>query len=336
MDLRYFISSTLAWIVLSGAVQSPLQAVPLPERFGLTRHGTQWVLEDEEVARRQLATLPKQLERCEKLQRELREQVIANRQRWLKLQAVRRQLKSVRDSSDSTSAQNGSLKQKANAQETQLKASCVVPREVGALPAVRLSVVELIATRHRILLTIARLRATFSTLPDRYKKLAENQVVMDAISDNGKLSLSRHTRFERELRRLAQWEQTLLRADVPLYFENGTDRVGGILNRCAPTTFTWTPEEEPVVLTANTAQAAGISVPPDTPVVSYRLNDKHTIKVRQVRTPYLQFGSCILRDIDTYILSPDQEEAGNRIGPKAFTNEKYAIEPEWLRLRLSN
>jgi len=119
---------------------------------------------------------------------------------------------------------------------------------------------------------------------------------------------------------------------LPLWVQSGKTRVGAILNERAPVVFTWQTSNEPTVLTASMAESAGVDVTESAEIFEMPFGRTRRLPTRRVTVQRIRLGELVLHDVPAYILPPEGEDLGARIGPDALGEYKATVELERLRL----
>jgi hypothetical protein len=268
-----------------------------------------WLCEEERQLRQDLASLPAMRQSTEGLQKDLAAIVMANARRW----AAR------------NSAGNAILAPNAR--------SAVEPEKIGDVPVVRRHVIRLTNVRIQLAMTLSRIRRASSQMVTTYERLANDQLVQAALAKLGDdQRLGPANKYDLELQRLRDYFPFAETPWVPMYLQGSNLRFAGICNEHAPATFTWNADLTHVLMTTGSFQAAGLQLPKQAKPIRFQTMGS-TISVHSVRLPYLQFGNCLLRDVPIYVLPPEYEYLGNRIGRSSFKG--YQVKPEPARLRIA-
>ncbi len=281
-----------------------------------------WLCEDERKLRQDLASLPALRQTTEELQKGLAVIIMANARRW----ATRR---SVTDAPVAAS----SSKSTGNTSGRGVASLTVDPVKIGDVPVVRRQVIRLTNVRTQLAMTLSRIRRASSRMVTTYVRLADDQAVQAALSSLGAdHRLGPATDYELQLQRLRDYFPFAETPWVPVYLQGQHLRFTGICNEHAPATFTWASDLSRAIMTTGSFQAAGLKLPKQAKSIRIRTMGS-TINVYQVRLPYLQFGNCMLREVPVYLLPPEFEYLGNRIGRSSF--EGYDVRPDPARLRVA-
>jgi hypothetical protein len=317
-------------------VESP-QAV-LQSR-GLSRSGNAWLSRGERRIQGHLPRMAELEQRILAAERSLKEAVGFNATAWAARSAAEEELaRLAKAASAATDPLRKKLQETVTRQRTdidRLYAQAVPPADLGGLPGVRNQLVELTGSRHELALAIQSFRQLVVQLPEEYERLAADPPVAAALASLGeghRLGPARH--YENELRGLGKYVALVDTWNVPLYREGSESRVGALINDRAPLTFTWRDSATPTVITSNMRAAAGLPAPTGAPTATLELIRGRKSPAHAVTIPYVRFGRCLLRDVAAYVLRPEDEDLGARIGPEAFSGYRVTPQPPQLRLNI--
>ena len=97
------------------------------------------------------------------------------------------------------------------------------------------------------------------------------------------------------MQRLGDYERLAATPWVPTFEQGGQTRLTLLLDERAVATFTWIADsDQPVVLTASTAQAAGLVVPADAVRETIQATAKREVSAQRITIGYLRLGKCVL------------------------------------------
>lgn len=314
--------------------QAPCEAETiLSKEFGLSRRDKSevWISPREVALRRRLGELPRLVDRA----RALHEGILAARERnrvlWSQRQALEETLKKNASQLSPSDPQRKQLEEKLKT----LDSVAVAPEKLGGAPWVQPRLIDVSNTRHSILLTAFAARRDAAKLKNEYATLFEDPAVAVALRQlGGGHRLGPLKDYSADVRRLDEFEQFVYSQPHPLYLQSGQIRVGAILNERAPVTFSWRESSEPTVITTSIAQRAGITANENAATITVNCPDGRNLEARQAKLGTLRFGSCVLRDVDVYILPPEGEDRGADIAATVFVGYRAVVEPGLLRLRI--
>jgi hypothetical protein len=285
-----------------------------------------WLCEDERQLRQDLASLPALRKTIEGLQKDLTVIVMANARRW----AASR---SARVPPNAATAANESSRPPTAAASRRVADLTVDPVKIGDVPVVRRQVIRVTNVRMQLALTLSRIRRESSQMVTTYDRLANDQVVQAVLLAVGAdQRLGPASEYDSELQRLRDYFPFAETPWVPAYWQGPYLRFTGICNEHAPATFTWKSDLTHTLMTTGSFQAAGLQLPKQAKPIRFQTMGS-TMNVYRVRLPYLQFGNCRLRDVPVYLLPPEFEYLGNRIGRSSLVG--YQVTPDAARLRIS-
>jgi hypothetical protein len=289
-----------------------------------------WITPREVMFRRQLDQLPPLVERT----RAHRDWIIETQGRnlllWPQRQAREQVLKKELGKLSSSDVKRKPLEEELHA----LDRLAMAPDKLGGAPWVQPRLIDLSSGLNAILLGVFAVRRQAESLADEYRSLAENKEVREAIKQLGEgHRLGPLRDYSSDLRRLEEFEQFVFNQTTPLYLQSGHLRIGAILNERMPVTFTWQKSSE-VVITTAMAQAAGIAPEGNAAERSIGCGGARRLPAKRVELKSLRFGRHILADVEAWLLPPEGEDVGCRIGGAAFHGLQVAAEPALLRFRI--
>lgn len=291
-----------------------------------------WVLPDELELRQKLAELPRRRERIVALEKILDDAVQQNLQSWQQSRAAIATLQQAASRLATSDPQRAVLQQQID----DLNAAAIEPRRLGGRDDVRARIVELTSERAQVLIDGAWIRAALPALADRYAKLAADADASRMIREAGQdHRLGPQRSYRRDLLRLADDQRLAATAWVPIFQQSGQTRVSVLVDDRAVTTLTWSDaSDQPLVLSASAAEAAAIAVPADAPREEIVAAPGRKLIAQKITLGYLRLGHCVLQGVPAYVLPPEAEDLGSRIGPAALVGHRVRMEPERLRMWL--
>jgi hypothetical protein len=310
--------------------QEQREADAWAEKYGLVRLGERWwVLPAEMELREKLAELPRRRERIVTAEKELESTIAGNLRTWQESRPAIAALEQTLAKLATGDPQRLPIER----QMAGLAAAAVDPVKLGGRPDVRRRLAELAAERCELLAAAAWIRDTVPGLKTMYAKLATQPEVAAALQRGEKQRLGPQRGYRADLTRLVEFEPLAATRWVPIFQQSGQPRLTALVNDRTPVTFTWSDEtDQPVVLTASAAEAAGLSVPADAPREEIPVGSKRTVVARQVTLDDVRLGRCVLRGVPAYVLPPEAEDVGNRLGRRALLEHRVRLEPTKLRM----
>lgn len=324
------LAAALVWQGLAPAADA---TTDLLQQKGLTQLGESWwVLPLELELRGKLAELPKRREHLVTTEKDLDGLIERNKRAW-------------DDSRPAVSALKQSLARMSSAdpqrelidrQIASLEAGAREPRQLGRRSDVRSLVIEFAGERCAVLATIAWIRDTVPLLHDRYLELRDDSELTEALrSLDGDHKLGPRRSYNADLQRLEQLEKLAATTWLPTYQQSGTTRFTALINEFAVTTFSWSADSrQPLLLTASTAEAIGIRPAADAICETVSIGPNREIVATRVTLGYLRLGKWVLRGERAYVLPPEAEDVGNRLGRATLGIRRVRFEPERLRMWL--
>jgi hypothetical protein len=325
-------------VLVAGNIPAEAETAASPEEvlsgeFGLIRRGKSevWITRREATLRKQLDQLPPLVDRVRTGHEKIVEAQKANAILWPQRQAREAALKTALGKLASNDPQRKPLEEELK----NLDGAAVPPEKLGGAPWVQPRLVDLSSGLNSILLGVFAARRDAQMLGDEYQKLAQDRALVDALERlGGNHRLGPLRDYAPDLRRLDEFEQFAFGLVTPLYLQSGHLRIGAILDERMPVTFTWRESSGPTVITAGIAQAAEIVPDADAPQMPISCGDNRNLPARRVVLKSLRFGKHVLRDVEAWLLPPEGEDAGCRIGATAFHGFQVAAEPAHLRFRI--
>ena len=312
---------------------APMDAEVLLQREkGLTRiaGGNVWLSTAELRLRDHVGRLPDLERNTLTLRRALDERIQNNAKLW---ETNRRRIQSLRQAMSATDTDDPKRTQ-IETQIKELESQAVEPRRLPAEANVRLRLIEMTNLRTQLGLSVIAIRRLKPEMEAEYKRLAGDSELTSAL---GQLGPSHrlgpmNNGYATEIRRLIEYERVAFTDWSPGYIQSGKVRVGGILNERTPVAFTGKESSDPTVLAASVVEAAGLGVADSAEVVVIPFGRSRRLATRRLVVPTIRFGSHVLKTVPAYVLPPEGEDLGSRIGPEAFGERRATVEPELLRL----
>lgn len=323
------VSPALAMLVAGVAVAAEPTAEDLLIGRGLTRVDRVWLLPQELTLRQTLTELPERRDRISALERELDARIEQQRVAWQESRATREAFQQALVKLRSDDPRRAAVMRQVEALET-----IVQPAKLGGQPDVRTKIIAWTSERNDLTQAIVEIRQTLPQLLDRYAALLQHAEIVKALRQTGdQHRLGPQRGYQADVQKLGEYERLVFTAWVPMHWQAGLPRITGLVDDRAPLTFSLLETgEHPTLLTATAAEAAGIVVPPDARHESIAVPGFRQLTARKIELPYLRFGGCVLRNVTAYVLSPEAEDCGCRIGRQAFAEHSLKLEPERLRL----
>jgi hypothetical protein len=331
------LAASLALAAALGFVSpSPVLADEEAARAVLAEHGLvrlgrrTWAVPEERKLREQYERLPRLRESIVTAERELDAAIDANRERWNAAQPLVAAAKQSLAKLSPSDPQRAVVEQ----QIASLERGSTRPALLGAQPGIRQQVIALSATRNELLAAIASIRAAAATLETKYAELASRTEVSEALrqlGDDQRLGPARN--YAADQPRLAEFERLAATAWVPIYSLAGQTRVAALVGERTPVTFSYTSaSDQPLVLTHSAAEAAGVMPDAVAPRETIEAAPGRKVSAQKVTIPQLRLGKLLLEDASGYVLAPEHEDVGNRLGGLTLSGHAVRLVPERLRM----
>jgi hypothetical protein len=305
----------------------------LLEKKGLSRLGESlWVLPLELELRVKLAELPKRREHLVTAEQALDGLIERNMRAWDDSRPAVSALKQSLDRLSSADPQRELIERQIAA----LEARAREPRHLGRRGDAHLLVIELASERCAILAAIAWVRETVPMLHDRYLELRGDTELTETLKVMGQgHKLGPQRSYKADVDRLHQLEKLAATHWLPTYQQSGTTRFTALVNEQSAVTFSWSADrEQPLVLTASTAEAIGIRPATDAIRETIPIAPNRKIVATRVTLGYLRLGKWVMRGERGYVLPPEAEDVGNRLGSATLGHLRVRFEHERLRMWL--
>jgi hypothetical protein len=214
-----------------------------------------------------------------------------------------------------------------------LAAAATEPVRLGGKGEVRKRIVELSQERCELLADASWIRQAAAQLKSDYGRLAANSEINAALKQSKRQRLGPQRGYQGDLDRLSDYEALAATRWVPIYQQSGHTRVTALVDDRSAVTFTWSDaSDQPVVLTASAAEAIGLAPSPAGEGETILAAPGRTVAARPITLRYLRLGRCVVRNVPAYVLPPEAEDVGNRLGRTALVEHRVRMEPERLRM----
>jgi hypothetical protein len=331
----------VVWLALAPFVALACRATPLSAndaaieilqtKYGLARLGDRlWVLPQEIELRGKLAELPKRRERLIAVEKDLDGAIQNNQRAWDESRPAAAVLKQSLARLSSADPQRELFERQMKA----LEASALEPHKLGGRGDVRLLVIDLASQRCELLAALAWIRQAVPAIVDQYMTLSSDPDLMQALRSVGEdQRLGPQRTYKADLQRLGEYEKLAATPWVLTFQQGRHTRLTALVEERAAATFTWTGDDEgPVVLTTSTAQAIGLVVPDGAESEAIQAAPNREVTAKRITIGYLRLGRCVLRGVRAYVLPPEAEDLGNRLGRSALAGHRVRLEPQRLQM----
>lgn len=291
-----------------------------------------WITSREARLRDDWQALPQHREAIAALDAALAERVEQNASQWATLEQRRAQLRTALAALSPADKQRRALEEQLKILDRQ----GIAPSRLSDQPDVRAKLVELTNHRHQLWLAARAIRRNTPELMREYEPLAASATVQAALGQLGsghKLGPARD--YVADLKKLPDWERIFLTDWIPLYQQGERTRLTLLAEESTPLTFTWTSSPEPTLITAGMAEALGLEISSQAQTQMVTLAPQRTYAARQAVIPFARLGAAEVRELEVWVLPPEGEDLGARIGPAAFPNLRLQPQPERLRFLTS-
>jgi hypothetical protein len=315
---------------------TPVQADDEAARAVLAEHGLvrlgrrTWVVAEERKLREQFERLPRLRETIVTAERDLEAAIAVNRERWTAAQPLVAAAKQSLAKLSPGDPQRAVLED----QIASLERGATRPAQLGGQSLIRQQVIELSSARNELLAAVASIRSVTAMLDATYAKLAERPEVIESLrqaGDEQRLGPARN--YAADEPRLAEFESLAATKWVPMYLLAGQTRVAALVGEKTPVTFTWhDASDQPLVLTHSAAEAAGIVPAASAPRETIAAAPGREVSAQKITIPQLRLGKLLVTNVTGYVLAPEHEDIGNRLGGMALSGHAVRLQPERLRM----
>jgi hypothetical protein len=270
-----------------------------------------WITSREARLRDDWQALPQHREAIAALDAALAERVEQNASQWATLEQRRAQLRTALAALSPADKQRRALEEQLKILDRQ----GIAPSRLSDQPDVRAKLVELTNHRHQLWLAARAIRRNTPELMREYEPLAASATVQAALGQLGsghKLGPARD--YVADLKKLPDWERIFLTDWIPLYQQGERTRL---------------------TLLAGMAEALGLEISSQAQTQMVTLAPQRTYAARQAVIPFARLGAAEVRELEVWVLPPEGEDLGARIGPAAFPNLRLQPQPERLRFLTS-
>jgi hypothetical protein len=295
--------------------------------------GDVWLATSEYLVRDKLAGLDDSRRQVIQRQRELDERSRQNRAAWAASQRQIAVLRGVLASSDT----NESEKRRIRQQIEDWKSRAIDPTKLAAEPDVRSLLIQLMNERDRLALALIALRRLIPQIHLDYQRLSEDAQVQAALRQLGRTHRLGPLAddYEKQLRRLPDYEQLVFTPWVPVYLYGERVRVGLLVNESTPVTFTWRDSNDPLIIPDSMAEAVGIErAEGGERAVPIQLGPGRRVEARLRTVATIRLGQYLLREVPCLVLPPEAEDVGAQIGIDAWSEYDAKVELQRFRLLL--
>ncbi len=327
---------TLASMALSLSVATNLAAADARETLsmsGLTEVGRLWICRQELELRRQLARIDRLKSEYKKARDVVDGMIAANQTLGKSLQqAERRSAATLRliKAATSNPAERRRLDAVAKANKKialGLKRQFLDSNQFGAHPAVRRHVIRLINARNRLTLAVFSIRRESATIATVYPPLQARVDIRQALADlGGAHRLGPARDYRADLARVAKIDSIINSAQVAVFRQDDHFRIPVIVNGRYPTILSAGHSTGPTVVPLSLLRAAGIRIADNAPRAVYQASRTRQLQVRRITIGSLRIGPAVYHNIEAFVLPPEGEDLGARLGKEAYVQRPFEID----------
>jgi len=326
-------------LMLVAFAASPALADPAKtlEEAGLERSGLEYVIEEEtEIirGRREIQLAERELKSAEKDFRDA-ERKIARAQRYIA--GLQREMEEMKDRVRRSDDQNEYARNMKAYEELvdQIERAQEERKEFEKEQQVKLD-----DARAEYISTMVQWVEKSETVLAKYKKLAENEAVTDAIEelsnqDRRRYVLGPSRRFEAIQRQLAQAAEEYQRGAVDLRKKGNVMEIDVRVNGKPIRSMILDTGASAISLPYMFAKDLGIEASDTDPTVQLQMADGKIVDAKKVSLESVQVGEFIVNDVEAFVLPENLTAASPLLGNSFLGNFTYEIDPDRGKLILS-
>lgn len=288
-----------------------------PEEYGLQRHGRFWIFPEELKLREKVSSMNDLARRIAISERQYGLLVTDNQQLWQRHQQTTQlidqlalHLKAKAVGTDEEKRLASQIEQLKNSAKRFHRA--VSPEHLGSQPHPRSILEDISSNRQEFSLTLFSAQRQIRQLRDQYESLP--RPLIDQLSTGEGPQLGPLVAFSRMQQSLDRLEPLALTAEVPILSSGKQSRVVALLNEQTPAMLTIVPKMRQIVITSNTAQAAGIPLT-DRSAVEFQVPcGGPKVQVRTAEIGSVHVGGSVHREVQVFVLPPSMEHLGGFLG----------------------
>lgn len=190
--------------------------------------------------------------------------------------------------------------------------------------------IELASARTELVLAVLGIRRSLERVQAQYQQLEERPDVPPLLQQvGGGAKLGPAKQYARDPR-LASAAAAGLGSPLPIYRESGRLWASLVVNEVAAVAFEINLEDDATWITANSAQALGLEDLDRQPALEIKLAARR-ISARKIELASIRLGRQTMRKVSAYVLAPEAEDVGARLGAAAFGLARPRLnETDWL------
>ncbi len=307
--------------------------------YGLQRVEKTWLVSAEVELHDRLEELGKLERRLQESKRECDAQITAIEQ--LRAQLKTAEVTKARLTKVLKTAPAGQLRtllEKDRKEQTELAAKLregLPPEDtLGGLAPLKGLLAEQCALRAEFSLGVLEASRLDAGLAKQYAELAAKNEVQDALAELAGHSLGPAKRLAADQKTLQKYRAAAFTATAPIYREGKRVRVSLILNEELPATLTWHEEHEATVLPYSLAQNLGLmnKLPSKQEQLAIP-KEKLTLHGWFITLDKIRLGQAVAEKTPVFVMSPEHEAQGGRLGYELQKELLLTLEPERLQVK---
>jgi hypothetical protein len=202
-------------------------------------------------------------------------------------------------------------------------------------PPLKAAISDWMLARSKLILAYLPAKPDFVDLDRRYRALADDANVFNALKSLGKKNQLASSAFQQIQKDFVEADATAMTGDVPFYREGSFDSVAAILNETmpivlkidavSPKPLSWMPADMMV--------KAGVAVDGSEPLAELTITGtaKRVLRCRIVTVPAIRFGKYLVADVKFLALPDDAKDLGIQIaGTELKAYDQRPDQETWL------
>ncbi len=198
----------------------------------------------------------------------------------------------------------------------------------GMVASLKKDIEEWMAARGAVVAGFAAAQEQLNGLADKYKALAEDPEVIEALKVLGKKNRLGSKEFADDQKLLADAEKHVLGDEMPFYREGVADFVSAVVNGKTSVVLRIDPNPQSANwIPADVLEKAGVAIDPAAQTVTINFTSpKRTIQARLIQLPTLQIGKHVFRDLKFLAMPADVKDLGMQLVTKELAD--FDITPD--------
>lgn len=206
---------------------------------------------------------------------------------------------------------------------------------LGEQTPLQQAMIDLVNARTSVQLVVLAIRRDAGKIDAGYDPIKSDNAIRTALKQVGtKARLGPARNYARDLAKANSFAESIFQREIPGYFESGQFRVPALLNEVQPVTFSFHPQDGPLLLAASVGQRLSLSdksfseSPQEVEVSGRRL------MARPVKLASLRLGPVVLKDVSALVLPPEAEDLGSHLSASTLSGLRTSLQPRRMTLAI--